>query len=210
MKAAELAKELNLNTEANKWDNILSEWPDLSIDKDEGLMFSPNLGYHESHRHFSHLMAFHPMGIIDWSHGTEAQKIISNTLRNLEKHGSDWWTGYSFSWLGNLYARAFEGDKAAEALRTFAECFCLQNSFHVNGDQCQAGHSKFNYRPFTLEGNFAFASAINEMLIQSHTGIVHLFPAIPNDWKNVSFNQLRTEGAFLISSTIKLSSNSSK
>ncbi|MCK5702338.1 MAG: hypothetical protein KAI29_14340, partial [Cyclobacteriaceae bacterium] len=50
-----------------------------------------------------------------------------------------------------------------------------------------------------LEGNFAFASGINEMLLQSHTGIVHVFPAIPADWKNVAFDNLRTEGAFLVS-----------
>ena len=38
------------------------------------------------------------------------------------------------------------------------------------------------------------------MLLQSHTGIVQLFPAIPEGWKNVEFNNLRTEGAFLVSS----------
>ena len=55
------------------------------------------------------------------------------------------------------------------------------------------------YRPFTLEGNFAFASAIQEMLIQSHTGIVHIFPAIPASWDTLSFDKLRAEGAFIIS-----------
>jgi len=55
------------------------------------------------------------------------------------------------------------------------------------------------YRPFTLEGNFAFASAIQEMLIQSHTGIVKLFPAIPGSWEDAQFDQLRTQGAFLVS-----------
>jgi alpha-L-fucosidase 2 len=148
-------------------------------------------------------MAYHPLGLIDWSQGVESQKIISNTLQNLEKKGSDWWTGYSFSWLGNLYARAFDGDKAADALKIFAECFCLKNSFHVNGDQCKAGHSKFLYKPFTLEGNFAFASGILEMLIQSHTGIVHLFPALPKAWMDVSFNNLRTVGGFLVSAQMK-------
>jgi alpha-L-fucosidase 2 len=59
------------------------------------------------------------------------------------------------------------------------------------------------YRPFTLEGNFAFASGIQEMLIQSQTGIVHVFPAIPREWKDISFFNLRTEGAFLISSSMK-------
>jgi alpha-L-fucosidase 2 len=162
-------------------------------------MFAPGFPYDESHRHFSHQMAYHPLGLIDFSRGEKDQEIIQNTLRNLEKQGSDYWTGYSFSWLGNLYARAFKGEKAAEVLRTFAECFCLKNSFHVNGDQCKAGHSKFTYRPFTLEGNFAYAAAVQEMLLQSHTGIVKLFPAIPRNWENCSFENLRTYGAFIVS-----------
>ena len=73
----------------------------------------------------------------------------------------------------------------------------------MNGEQHDKGYSKFKYRPFTLEGNFAFASAIQEMLIQSHTGIVHIFPAIPKDWQEASFDKLRTEGAFLVSADKK-------
>ncbi|MCU0407918.1 MAG: hypothetical protein MUD02_03120, partial [Bacteroidales bacterium] len=117
--------------------------------------------------------------------------------------GPDWWCGYSYSWLGNIKARAFDGDGAAEALRIFAADFCLKNSFHVNGDQSGTGKSKFTYRPFTLEGNFAFAAGLQEMLIQSHTGVIHIFPAIPAGWKDVSFNSLRTEGAFVVSSEMK-------
>ena len=59
------------------------------------------------------------------------------------------------------------------------------------------------YRPFTLEGNFAFAAGVQEMLIQSHTGIIHIFPAIPPKWKDVSFSTLRTSGAFLVSAEQK-------
>ena len=202
-KAAELANELGLKEEAEKWNQILSEWPEFDVDDESGLTFAPGVPYVESHRHFSHLMAFHPLGLIDISKGESDKKIIENTLRNLEKIGPDYWCGYSYSWEGNLYARAFEGEKAAEALRIFASCFCLKNSFHANGDQCKADHSTFTYRPFTLEGNFAFASAIQEMLIQSHTGVVKIFPAIPADWKNLSFTKLRTYGAFLVSARMK-------
>ncbi|MEN8248792.1 MAG: glycoside hydrolase family 95-like protein [Bacteroidota bacterium] len=202
-KAAELASELGLEDEAKKWQQILSEWPELAIDPETGLMFAPGFPYNESHRHFSHLMGFHPLGIIDFSNGETDKKIIKNTMNNLAAQSSDYWTGYSFSWQGNLYARAFEGDKAANALTTFAQCFCLRNSFHVNGDQCKAGHSKMTYRPFTLEGNFAFASAIQEMLIQSHTGTVKIFPAIPKSWSNVAFEKLRTVGAFLVTAEMK-------
>ena len=63
------------------------------------------------------------------------------------------------------------------------------------------GKSNFTYRPFTLEGNFAFAAGIQEMLLQSHTGTVRIFPAIPASWHDVSFRQLRAQGAFLISAT---------
>ena len=93
--------------------------------------------------------------------------------------------------------------KAAEVLKTFATSFTLPNSFHVNGDQSGTGLSKFTYRPFTLEGNFAFASGIQEMLVQSHTGIVNIFPAIPETWKDVSFRKIRTDGAFLVSATME-------
>jgi alpha-L-fucosidase 2 len=199
-KAAELAKELGLEEEAQKWSTISKEWQPFALDSiSGGLAFAPGYPYSESHRHFSHLVAWHPVGIIDWSNGEDDQKIIKATISELERVGTDWWCGYSFSWMGNLYARAFMGEKAAETLRIFSENFCLPNSFHVNGEQHNRGYSKFKYRPFTLEGNFAFASAIQEMLIQSHTGVVRIFPAIPADWKDVSFNQLRTVGAFLVS-----------
>lgn len=203
-KAAELAKELGLVEEAQKWNVISKEWQPFALDSTSGgLAFAPNYPYSESHRHFSHLVAWHPLGVIDWSNGEEDQKIIKATIAELERVGTDWWCGYSFSWMGNLYARAFMGEKAAEILRIFSENFCLPNSFHVNGEQHNRGYSKFKYRPFTLEGNFAFASAIQEMMIQSHTGIVYIFPAIPADWKNISFNQLRTTGAFLVSANCR-------
>ncbi|GGW47866.1 hypothetical protein GCM10007383_34890 [Arenibacter certesii] len=199
MHAEELALELGLNEEARKWKEELKAWPDYAVD-DSGLMLSPNLPYLESHRHFSHLMAIHPLGLIDPSNGERDMEIIRKTIENLEAIGSSYWTGYSFSWLANLKARALDGEGAAKALKDFATSFVLPNSFHVNGDQSGTGKSNFTYRPFTLEGNFAFAAGLQEMLIQSHTGTIKLFPAIPEAWTTVGFNQLRTEGAFLISS----------
>jgi alpha-L-fucosidase 2 len=202
-KATELAKELGKADEAAKWEKVLSSWPSYDIDPETGFTFIKGVPYNESHRHFSHLIAFHPLGLIDWSNGEEDQKIIKSTIETLDRIGPDWWCGYSYSWLGNLKARAFDGKGAAQALGTFSKYFCLKNSFHVNGDQSKSGKSKFIYRPFTLEGNFAFASGIQEMLLQSHTGTVRIFPAIPDDWKEVSFSKLRAEGAFLISAVME-------
>ncbi|MDH4197094.1 MAG: glycoside hydrolase family 95 protein [Candidatus Aminicenantes bacterium] len=197
---AELAGELGLKNEQQKWKKALSEWPELALAEDDGrLLVAPGYPLRESHRHFSHLMAIHPLGLLSMDGGEADRRTIRASLAELDRLGPDWWCGYSYSWLGNMAAWAGDGEKAAKALRTFAACFCLPNSFHVNGDQCRAGHSKFTYRPFTLEGNFAFASAIQEMLLQSQTGVVRIFPAVPATWKNVAFERLRARGAFLVS-----------
>ena len=154
-------------------------------------MITKKLPYTNSHRHFSHLMAIYPLGLIDQLKSKNDMKIISSSLQNLEKAGTSEWCGYSYAWLGNLYARAGRGEDAAIAMRTFATCFCLPNSFHVNGDQSKSGKSNFTYRPFTLEGNFACASGIQEMLLQSQNDIIRVFPAVPASWKNISFHNLR-------------------
>jgi alpha-L-fucosidase 2 len=105
--------------------------------------------------------------------------------------------------MANIKARAKDGAGAAKDLEIFAKAFCLKNSFHVNGDQTKSGYSKFQYRPFTLEGNFAFAAGLQEMLLQSYAGFIAVMPAVPSAWKEISFNQLRAEGAFLVSASKK-------
>lgn len=200
---SELAHELNLADEAGHWASLEAQLPDYDIDEEGCLTFAKGYPYKESHRHFSHAMAIHPLGLIDWSDGEKSQHIIRATLKRLDKVGPDYWTGYSYSWLANMKARAFDGEGAAQALKTFAECFCLKNTFHANGDQTQSGKSRFTYRPFTLEGNFAFAAGIQEMLLQSHTGVIRIFPAIPKEWKDVSFENLRAMGAFLVSARME-------
>ena len=197
--AAELARELGLAQEASHWQQVLGEFPDYALDAGQALMFAPTLPYNESHRHLSHVMAIHPLGLLRWENGEKSQAIITNTIKLLDQVGPDWWTGYTYSWLASLKARAKDGTGAAQALATFARAFCLQNSFHVNGDQTKSGLSKFTYRPFTLEGNFAFASGLQEMLLQSYAGFIEVMPAVPAEWKDVSFDQLRAEGAYLVS-----------
>ena len=201
--AAEMADSLGLAEDSARWKTDCGQLPDYAIDEDGGLSIAPGLSYNLSHRHFSHAMAIHPLGLLDVSHSPEEKSIIDATLSRLHANGPDWWCGYSYSWLANMEARAKHGEEAAEALRTFASCFVLRNSFHANGDQTKSGKSRFTYRPFTLEGNFAYASGLQEMLLQSQTGVIEVFPAIPSGWKNVSFNRLRAMGAFLVSAEMK-------
>ncbi|MDF9798793.1 alpha-L-fucosidase 2 [Catalinimonas alkaloidigena] len=202
-KAAELALVLNKEEEAQLWVEYLSQWPALAVDSELGLLLAPEHPLAESHRHHSYMVGFHPLGLLDYSQGKTQQEIIDNTLATLDSLGTKQWVGYSFSWLANMKARAFDGESAAEALQIFASAFCLPNSFHVNGDQSGKGYTSATYRPFTLEGNFAFAAGLQEMLMQSHADAIRIFPAIPDHWGQVSFSGLRAQGAFVVSAEMK-------
>ncbi|GAO45617.1 glycosyl hydrolase family 95 catalytic domain-containing protein [Flavihumibacter petaseus] len=170
----------------------------MPLDTDpSGLTVAPGYPLKESHRHHSNLMAIYPLQLL--SKDKQDDKVImQNSFANLQKLGTRAWCGYSFSWAASLYASAGMGDSALRYLHIFAENFCSSNSFHLNGDQKKGQYSNFTYRPFTLEGNFAFAQGIHELLIRSEQGFIDIFPALPSTWADCSFHQLRATGAILV------------
>jgi len=203
-RTAELADLLGEEQQSRRWRKALAEMPDLAIDAaSRKLLVAKDYPLHASHRHFSHLMAIHPLGMIRWENGPAEQAIIKASLADLDRLGTKQWCGYSFSWLANLAARARDGEKAERALEIFSRAFCLRNGFHCNGDQTDKGYSDFRYRPFTLEGNFAAAAGLQEMLLQSYSGTIRVFPAVPPSWRGASFEGLRAEGAFIVSAERK-------
>ncbi len=199
---AELAGILGKTEEQKQWLSIVDEFPPLWVSEDIGLLVAKDYPLKHSHRHFSHLMAIFPLGMLN-PDDSKDMEIINKSLDYLDKLGTSEWCGYSFAWKGILSARAGRVDDAIRSVKIFSEAFVLPNSFHCNGDQTGKGYSNFTYRPFTLEGNFAAGTAIQEMLLQSHNGIIKIFPCIPDTWRDVSFHQLRVEGGFLISAERK-------
>ncbi len=197
-KAGEMAAAVGDQTNALHYQKIAAQFESFVLSTNNELMFAKGHAYESSHRHFSHAMAIFPLGLYQWKNPAD-RPVMNATIDLLDKIGPANWCGYSYAWLGNLKARVADGAGAQKALQIFAKAFCAGNSFYLNGDQTKEGYSTFTYRPFTLEGNFAFASGVQEMLLQSYQGYVQIFPAVPANWKNVSFEKLRTEGAFIVS-----------
>lgn len=195
--ASEVAKASNKITEATHWQKILKQLPGYEVNE-TGFTIAPGQNLNESHRHMSQYMAIYPLALLDINKADD-KIIIENSLKRIEEKGTRAWCGYSFSWMASLYARAYKADSAVKQLQIFASNFCSPNSFHLNGDQKGGQYSGFTYRPFTLEGNFAFAQGVHELLLQSRNGYIEVFPAVPRSWQNVSFTTLRAEGGFLVS-----------
>ncbi|MEP7257645.1 MAG: glycoside hydrolase N-terminal domain-containing protein [Flavitalea sp.] len=194
--AAEVNEALGKKNESSGWLSVLNQLPDFNTNE-TGLTVAPGEDLAYSHRHMSPYMSIYPMALLDVNRAKD-KEIIERSLQHIEKMGTREWVGYSFSWAAILYARAYHADSAVAYLTRFASNFCSVNSFHLNGDQKSGQYSSYTYRPFTLEGNFAFAQGVHELLLQSRGGYVEVFPAVPESWRDVSFHQLRAEGAWLI------------
>lgn len=192
------------NGEEEKWEKVEKKLPELEVNENGVLKVSPDEELNESHRHFSHAMSIHPLRLLDYE-GEENQRIIDATIFDLERLGTGYWVGFSYAWMAELYAVQRNGNGAFYQLRVFWEQYCSSNGFHLNGDYQKRGTSTFHYRPFTLEGNFGAADALQEMLLQSEENKLYLFPAVPEEWmeKTVAFENFRAENGLLVSAVLK-------
>ena len=83
-KAEELATELNLTQDVARWKKLNKQMADYALSDSLELKVSTSLAYSQSHRHFSHLMAIHPLGDIQWEKGERDQKIIQKSIALLD------------------------------------------------------------------------------------------------------------------------------
>ena len=192
------------NGEEQKYREILDRLPELAVDERNVLMLSPDEVLTESHRHLSNAMPICPLDQLSYDN-PEDKEIIDAVIFDYEKLGTGLWVGFSFAWMSHLYSIAHNGEGAAEQLKIFWNNFCSPNGFHLNGDYKKRGYSTFHYRPFTLEANMFAADGLQEMLMQMKHGVLELFPAIPDEWKNskVGFYGFRGEGGIIVSAEME-------
>jgi len=196
----EMAQAVGKTSDAERWRGVLDKFDEFAVEPDNmALMLSPDESLTESHRHHSQVMPIHPLGLINIEGADRDRAIIEGTLAQMEQLGTRNWCGYSFSWMACIAARAGKPEVALKYLDIFVGNFISRNGFHLNGDQKGGEYSNFKYRPFTLEGNFAAAETVHEMLLQSWGGVVRVFPAVPAKWADVEFEKLRAEGGWGVS-----------
>lgn len=207
----EMADAMNNKLDAKKWSDAAIALGEFYTKNDGTLMVDAVSELPYTHRHLSNIMGIYPFNLLT-KEGTERDsQVIDASLKNWHSKGTRGWCGYSFSWMSCMQARVGNADEAVRNLDIFVKAFVLRNGFHANGDQTKSGYSGFQYRPFTLEGNFLASQAVQEMLLQSwsaspgqpNTSVIRLFPATPAKWADASFTDLRAEGGYKVSAMRK-------
>lgn len=184
-----------------RWKELLEKIADYPQDEN-GLQIFRGQRLTHSHRHHSHLMPIHPLGILNIEGSEMEKKLIDRSIDELVKHGTSEWTGWSFPWASLIASRAGRPHMAWRLLQDYF-FFISENSFHINGDPRRSGASLFTYTPMTLEAGFCAAAAEMEMLLQSWGEKIRLFPSIPSFWHDAYFHGLRTEGGFVVTSKLR-------
>ena len=183
-------------------------------------------------RHPGMLMPVYPIGEYSAGNGDEEMlKVFSNTVDFLEERCE---IGvFQGSWLAASAARLGRGQTALRLLYERG----MDHMLRSNG-LCAEETERFVffcslnrqplYYPCMMEYTGEMLAAVNEMLLQSHDGTIHIFPALPNGdkewermhrngysvteyidrcveypaWQDVRFDKLLAKGAFEVSATV--------
>lgn len=177
-------------------------------DEDGYLKISKDVSFLKSHRHFSHMLMYKNLPLVNIE---ENKEIIKKDIDHLVSFSTSEWVGFSFVEASGLYSLIGDGDNAYKYLKIFIDAFIHPNGFHMNSDYKHLGYSDLNCYVMTLEANMGANRSILDMLISFHDEILTLFPSIPNSWKdketkffnlnlprNIEVNATRNKGRIIL------------
>jgi hypothetical protein len=164
----------------------------------------------ESHRHHSHLGAIYPFGTID-PFDAAHREVVRESLRHWQFTGAGQWSGWCLPWAAILCARCDMADAAVAWLHWWQDLFTNvgHGTLH-DADFPGAGGlhaaTELSHRPpgeiMQMDAGMGVLTAIMELLVQCRGDVIHVVPALPRRWRELKFDGVRTEGAFLVGATV--------
>lgn len=180
---------LNIDPEMKKEaEKVLLKMPPIKIGK-HGNIQEWMQDYDEveiGHRHISHLFALYP----GWDITPDTPELFEAAKKTVERRMSygGGHTGWSAAWIILFYARLLDREGVEGSIYHLLRNSVCENMF--------TNHSfgKDQRPPFQIDGNFGFCAAIAETVLQSHSGVIRLIPALPASVGSGSFKGLVARG----------------
>lgn len=181
---------IKLALENGSKEPLLSTWQEvyqhlIDYPKDEtGFLIAQGVPYEQSHRHYSHLMMIYPFYDIHWDQ-LENRALIEKSIQTWQSKPQAL-QGYSLTGHASMKAMMGKGGEARDILKSFIKRFVKPNTLYAETGP-------------VIETPLAAMQSIQELYVQYWDEVVRVFPAVPEDWANCSFENLRVPGAFLLS-----------
>ncbi|MEC4017888.1 glycosyl hydrolase family 95 catalytic domain-containing protein [Streptomyces sp. H27-D2] len=175
---------------AKRWRDIADRLVPYAQDPATGVLIGAGVPLADSHRHFSHLLWLYPLRELDWDR-TGDRDLMRRSYDHWVSMRSAW-HGYSFAAASSMCSVMGEPERALDELTFFtdrnivADCELTANTMYREG------------RNFALESPLSAAQSMLDMAVQSHGGVVKVFPSVSRRWPDASIAGLRTQGAFLL------------
>ncbi len=169
------------------WRDICENLTDYPMDE-TGYMIGKDLPYRKSHRHFSHLMMHIPLYLVNRDN-SDSWDLVRRSIEHWFSYKGDI-LGFSYVGASLLCSAYQKGDLALAHIRSL-----LNNHVTINSMYAEAGP--------VIETPLAGMECIQQLLLQSWGGKVRVFPAMPEEWQDASFENLAAQGGFVVSASYK-------
>lgn len=173
-----------------RWRDIGKRLVPYHRDPQTGVLIGDGVPLAESHRHFSHLLWLYPLQEARWDRPGD-RDVMRRTFDHWASMRSAW-HGYSLAAASSMSSVMDSSEEALDFLTYFLDGNVIGGTQLTPNTMYREGSN------LAVESPLTAAQSVLDMVVQSGTGVVRVFPSVSTRWADASIAGLRTQGAFLV------------